>query len=246
MGRAMQTEDATVTRNFAGASHLGHTRQRNEDSYFIAAQRGLGIVADGVGGQGDGAWASRRAVELFVHRLGELPGGFDDRLIVEEALRAVHERLSSETRAQSGKPSGTTIAGVWAPVGSRAPATIFNIGDSSVFHFSGGDLTKVSRDHSLYQLWLDGGRTGREPAKRVITQALGISGQLSPYIIQIRLRPGDAVLVCTDGMSGAIGTERMRELLAGTRNAHEACESLMAEALAGRATDNITVSVCCF
>jgi protein phosphatase len=242
----MLTDDATRTRNFAGASHLGHTRRRNEDSYFIAAAKGLGLVADGVGGQGDGAWASRRAVELFVHRLGDLTGGPDDRHRILDVLESVHGQMFTETRAEEGKPSGTTIAGIWAPKGSAGPATVFNVGDSAVFHISKGQFTKVSRDHSLYQLWLDGGRLGREPAKRVIMQALGISDQLSPYIVQTRLLPGDVVLICTDGLSGAVPVERMKELVLRAPNAHEACESLLDEALAGPASDNITVSVCCF
>lgn len=242
----MLTEDATVTRSFAGASHLGHSRRRNEDSYFIAAAKGLSLVADGVGGQGDGAWASRRAVELFVHELGDAPGGADDPRRILGVLESVHARMFAETRAEEGRPSGTTIAGIWAPKGSAAPATIFNVGDSAVFHVSKGQLTKVSRDHSLYQLWLDGGRLGREPAKRVIMQALGISDQLSPYIVQLRLLPGDVVLICTDGLSGAVPVERMKELVLRAPDAHDACEALLDEALAGPARDNVTVSVCCF
>jgi protein phosphatase len=242
----MLTEDATRTRNFAGASHLGHTRRRNEDSYFIAAAKGLGLVADGVGGQGDGAWASRRAVELFVDKLGEASGGSDDPRRILGVLESVHSQMFTETRAEQGKPSGTTIAGIWAPKGSAAPATVFNVGDSAVFHISRGQFTKVSRDHSLYQLWLDGGQLGREPAKRVIMQALGISDQLSPYIVQLRLLPGDVVLICTDGLSSAVPLERMKDLVLRAPNAHCACELLLDEALAGPARDNVTVSVCCF
>jgi protein phosphatase len=241
----MLTEDATINRNFAGVSHLGHTRRRNEDSYFIAANKGLALVADGVGGQGDGAWASKRAVELFVPALADADA-VNPQERIGEVLTAVHGQMFRETRADGERPSGTTIAGIWAPRGSAGPATVFNVGDSSVFHFSKGRIAKVSRDHSLYQLWLDGGRVGREPAKRMIVQALGISDQLSPYIAPLALSPGDAILICTDGLSGAIPPSRMAQLLGEFSASQGACQALLDEALAGPAADNITVSVCCF
>lgn len=241
----MLVEDATVSRNFAAVSHLGHTRLRNEDSYFIAASQGLALVADGVGGQGDGAWASKRAMELFVPALASMPAG-NQQDAVGQALADIHAQMFVETRADSGRPSGTTIAGIWAPKGSKGPATVFNVGDSPIFHFSGGRITKVSRDHSLYQLWLDGGRVGREPAKRMIVQALGISDQLTPFIAPLTLSPGDRVLICTDGLSGAIPPSRMAQLLDASSGSQMACQALLDEALAGPAADNVTVSVCCF
>src|SRR3954462_7894680 len=228
----MLTEDATITRNFAAVSHLGHVRRHNQDSYFIAAGKGLALVADGVGGQGDGAWASKRALELFVPALVEVSASNQEEAI-GETLASIHARMFRETRADGEKPSGTTIAGFWAPKGSKGPATAFNVGDSAVFHFSKGRIAKVSRDHSLYQLWLDGGRVGREPAKRMIVQAMGISDPLSPYIAPLLLSPGDTILICTDGLSGALSPSRMGQLLAEATSSRGACEALLAEVLAG-------------
>jgi protein phosphatase len=241
----MLTEDATITRSFAAVSHLGHVRPRNEDSYLILAGKGLALVADGVGGQGDGAWASKRAMELFAPALSEASAADQD-VMIGAVLAAVHDRMFQETRADGAKPSGTTIAGIWAPKGNAGPATVFNIGDSSVFHYSKGRIAKVSRDHSLYQLWLDGGRVGREPAKRMIVQALGISDQVSPFIARLTLLPGDIILICTDGLSGAVPPSRMAQLLSEHSGSQGACEALLNEVLSGPAADNVTVSVCCF
>ena len=241
----MLTEDATRTRNFAAVSHLGHVRRHNQDSYFIAAAKGLALVADGVGGQGDGAWASRRAVELFAPALASVSAATQEAAI-GQVLATVHSQMFSETRADGDKPSGTTIAGIWAPTGSKGAATIFNVGDSPVFHISQGRIAKVSRDHSLYQLWLDGGRVGREPAKRMIVQALGISDQLTPFIAPLALLPGDAVLICTDGLSGIMPPSRMAQLVSESQSSQRACQALLDEALAGPAPDNVTVSVCYF
>jgi protein phosphatase len=241
----MLTEDSTMVRGFAAVTHQGHTRARNEDSYFIAAGNGLALVADGVGGQGDGAWASKRAMELFPPALAGRSATSQAEAI-GAVLASVHASLSAEMRADNKRPSGTTIAGIWAPDGSEGPATVFNVGDSPVFHFSKGRITKVSRDHSLYQLWLDGGRVGREPAKRMIVQALGISDPLSPYIAPLVLSPGDTILICSDGLSGAMAPSRMAQHLEDATSSRSACEALLEEVLAGPATDNVTVSVCTF
>ena len=241
----MLTEDSTMVRGFAAVTHQGHTRARNEDSYFIAAGNGLALVADGVGGQGDGAWASKRAMELFPPALAGRSATSQAEAI-GAVLASVHASLSAEMRADNKRPSGTTIAGIWAPNGSEGPATVFNVGDSPVFHFSKGRITKVSRDHSLYQLWLDGGRVGREPAKRMIVQSLGISDPLSPYIAPLVLSPGDTILICSDGLSGAMAPSRMARHLEDATSSRSACEALLEEVLAGPATDNVTVSVCTF
>ena len=141
----MLTEDDTLVRGFAAVTHQGHTRVRNEDSYFIAAANGLALVADGVGGQGDGAWASKRAVELFAPALAGR-SVHQQAQAIGEVLASVHARMSTETRADDKRPSGTTIAGIWAPNGAKGPATVFNVGDSPVFHFSKGRIAKVSSE----------------------------------------------------------------------------------------------------
>jgi PPM family protein phosphatase len=238
-----------VVLDIAAATHLGHARQRNEDFCFNAPAHGLSVVADGVGGQGDGAWASQRAVELFCGILTSLPV-FDDlqsrEAAVLNSLRSTHETMLAENRRTGDKPSGTTIAGIWAPLGANGPVTAFNVGDSPIFHASGGRIAKVSRDHSVYQLWLDGGLVGKEPAKRMIVQAVGISDEISPHLVSINVSSCDALLICTDGLSGAMETERMGTLLGKAISSQNACDLLLGEALAGAARDNVTLAVCYF
>jgi serine/threonine protein phosphatase PrpC len=245
----MLAEGMSATRralDFAAVSHQGHARQRNEDYCFVAPEHGLAIVADGVGGQGDGAWASRRAVELFVQNMEALACSSASEPAILEIIQAVHAQMCAENPTRQDRPSGTTIAGIWAPQGSRGPMTVFNVGDSSIFHSSKGKMAKLSRDHSLYQLWLDGGSVGREPAKRLITQALGISEQLTPHIATFRLSPEDTVLLCTDGLSGVMAVERIEAFLAGVTSSKNACDILLQDVLAGAAPDNVTLSVCHF
>jgi PPM family protein phosphatase len=239
----------TAALDIAAVTHLGHARQRNEDRCFSAPAQGLMVVADGVGGQGDGAWASQRAVDLFCSRIVSLPA-FDDvqsrEVAVQNGLQFTHGAMLAENQIGGDRPSGTTIAGIWAPQGAEALVTAFNVGDSPVFHFSQGRMTKMSLDHSVYQLWLDGGRVGKAPAKRMIVQAVGISEQLSPHIASFNVSRGDAVLICTDGLSGVMETAQMGDFLAQSTSAQNACNMLMDRALAGAARDNVTVAVCYF
>lgn len=232
--------------DFAAVSHLGHSRTRNEDVGYVASERGLAIVADGVGGQGDGAWASRRAVDLIVHRLKPLGASDAREATMMELLQQVNRQMSAETRSLNMEPSGTTIAGIWAPHGEESPVIVFNVGDSSVFHLSSKGMSKLSQDHSLYQLWIDGGRVGREPGKRVIVQAMGISEHLTPHLASVRICKGESMLLCTDGLSGAVSIERMAVVMAEEESSKTVCDVLLCDALAGAATDNITISICRF
>ncbi len=235
-----------VLTDMANLSHCGHVRARNEDFCRIDASQGLSIVADGVGGHGDGQWASEKAVALVTAILsGKRPSaalrqGVRE-TIIADALQVSNDAMMAEN-ASTGTPSGCTIAGVWGG-GATGEVTAFNVGDSPIFHLSDGHLRKVSRDHSLFQLWVDGGRTGKEPSKRMIVQAMGISEPLTPYLASFEVQPGDTVLLCTDGLIGALTLNQIRGLLMSARSAQDACELLINTALTGPAADNLTVSV---
>jgi protein phosphatase len=233
--------------DMATLSHVGHVRQRNQDFFFTQPDCGLAVVADGVGGQGDGGWASREAIRLFADNIDcRADGGPAREASLLAALQAAHQAMRAQNRRQSdAAPSGTTIAGLWAPHGA-GEVTAFNVGDSPVLHYSRGAITQVSRDHSLHQMWLDGGRVGREPSRRTIMQAVGVSDVLSPHFHAFAARPGDIVLICTDGLSGNLPLARIAEIMGGMKTAQAICESLVSEVLLGPAPDNVTASVCCF
>jgi len=232
--------------DMATVSHIGHARQRNQDFFCTRPDQGLAVVADGVGGQGDGYWASREAIRLFAGNIDCRADSAPAReAALLAALRTAHDAMHAHNQRQAGAPSGTTIAGLWAPHGA-GDVTAFNVGDSPVLHFRQGAITQVSRDHSLHQMWLDGGRVGREPGRRTIMQAIGVSSVLSPYFRNFEARPGDIVLICTDGLSGNLPLARMTEILRGVKGSQAICESLLSDVLQGPAPDNVTVSVCCF
>lgn len=102
----------------------------------------------------------------------------------------------------------------------------------------------MSHDHSLHQLWVEGGKIGTEPSKRVIVQALGISPLVTPYVVSFPILPGTVMVACTDGLTGTLTPEDIGGVLDGCNSAAKAASALVQMVLAGRARDNVTVAVC--
>lgn len=240
---------AALVLDFSGISHCGTVRERNQDACVVDQAAGLLLVADGVGGQGDGSWASLRAVTLMRRYLQLAiryvrPRSNESR---ERVVRAGLEFCSLQMRRKSvlvgGKSSGTTLVGLWAPPGAPA-ATAFNIGDSSLFKVTSAVIIKISHDHSLHQLWVDGGNVGTEPSKRVITQAIGISPDIHAHVTSFSIAPGDAFVACTDGLTAALSRPEIGKIVRSNATATEGTRILLDNALLQAAQDNVTAAVC--
>jgi protein phosphatase len=242
-------QGASLALDISALTHSGTVRNRNQDAWAVDKCIGLLLVADGVGGQGDGSWASQRAVQLvgsYLRRATRYvrPRTGESR---ERLVRSAVEFCSRQMRRQAvpvgGKPSGTTLVGFWAPAGADG-ATVFNVGDSSLFRVTVGGITKISHDHSLHQIWMDGGRVGTEPSKRVITQALGISAEIHPHVASLVVARGDSFVACTDGLTGALSRPEIGAIVLANGSAAEGTRALLADALQHKARDNVTAAVC--
>ncbi len=106
----------------------------------------------------------------------------DRERLIHAALRFCSKQMHRHAVLVGGKRSSTTLVGFWAPPDQAGSATAFNIGDSSLFRITQNAIAKLSHDHSLRQIWVDGGRISAEPSKRVITQAMGISPEIHAHI----------------------------------------------------------------
>ena len=236
--------------DICAVSHTGTTRARNQDAWCVDPDMGLMLVADGVGGQGDGSWASRRAVTLMRRFLGHAaamlkPAGARDReKVVRRSLVFINRAMQRAPLAAGQKRSGTTLVGLWVPPCGDGQATAFNVGDSSLFRIAATGAVKVSRDHSLHQLWVDGGKVGTEPSKRVIVQALGISPEISPHQASFALKTGETYLACTDGLTGSVPLNEIMAIAGAANPAESVTQNLILGALKGQARDNVTAAVC--
>lgn len=238
----------------AWRTDTGRVRQRNEDAVAVLPEIGLVVVADGVGGASAGDVASRLAAEIICERLegAPIPPGDSDtaRRLTESAIaeanQAVWELAQSDASCAG---MGTTV------VVGRAGAdwlAFANVGDSRLYRLREGALEQLSRDHSFIQDVVDQGffRT-REDARRygigenILTRALGSAPTVEIDSGAVKLEPGDLFLFCTDGLSGMVSEDWLRQLLvaAADRPLELASDALVKLANDCGGSDNITLAL---
>jgi protein phosphatase len=218
---------------------VGRQRRSNEDSSFASGP--VFLVADGMGGAQAGEVASQMVVEAFNEGLPE-DGTPEERLavVVQRANRHIHARSHSDA-ASAGM--GTTVTAAYLDEDSVALA---HVGDSRAYLLRDGELSRLTEDHSLVEELLRGGKLTEEealehPQRSVITRALGIEPIVEIDTWTYPLRPGDVVLLCSDGLTSMLSEQRVQQLLVETRDLGEAGDRLIAEANAAGGRDNITV-----
>ena len=220
------------------ASDLGRQRQGNEDNYFVRAP--LFVVADGMGGAQAGEVASEMAVESFDRGL---PDG-SPAAALEEAIRAanrrIHERSHSEEQFAG---MGTTCTAAYV---GESEVTIAHVGDSRAYLWRGGELVRLTRDHSLVGELLARGKITEEqaeahPQRNVITRALGADADVRVDVEAFDARDGDVFLLCSDGLTGMIQEPGLRSFLQDMTSLEQAGRGLIAAANEAGGRDNITV-----
>jgi protein phosphatase len=222
------------------ASDTGRERRANEDSYLARAP--LFVVADGMGGARAGEVASRTAVELFAAGLDERIATPEERLArrVQDANERIHELSRADSRRAG---MGTTLTAVHV---GGTELTIAHVGDSRAYCLRDGILTMLTEDHSLVaELVRQGKLTEQEaeehPQRSIITRALGPEPVVLVDTLTIRAQAGDVYLLCSDGLTGMVGDDRLRALLLGAPSLERAAGDLIAAANEAGGRDNITV-----
>ncbi|MEE9300412.1 MAG: protein phosphatase 2C domain-containing protein, partial [Alphaproteobacteria bacterium] len=167
------------------------------------------------------------------------------------AVRHANDRLHAINRSRGfppGKGMGTTIVGLMCGRQDSSSGTVVHVGDSRLYRLRDGHLHRLTRDHSAYQHWVDGGCEGAPPPTNIILQALGPRAEVTPSISTHTLLPGDIYLLCTDGLWGIIPDGSIEEQLhdVAPDSLNEACETLIRAANARGGNDNITVVLAAF
>lgn len=220
-------------------SDVGRARRVNQDSVYARAP--LFVVADGMGGAQGGEIASRTAVETFEN-------GLRDGLPIEEALAELvieaNRRIHELSRSEGGKAGmGTTLTSAYA---SEDGVAIAHVGDSRAYLIRDGELTRLSKDHSLVgELVRQGKITEDEaehhPQRNIITRALGPDPEVTPDTLTQPARDGDVFLICSDGLHSMTGEFRIGEMLAEGGSLQELGHRLIDAANAAGGRDNISV-----
>ncbi|AUB82027.1 PP2C family protein-serine/threonine phosphatase [Candidatus Thiodictyon syntrophicum] len=239
---------------YAWRTDRGRVRTRNEDAVTVHADMGLVVVADGVGGASAGEVASRLAADTIRERFKRqaLPRTDADkaRLLteaaVEEANRAVWQLSQTKTDCVG---MGTTVVLGFAGADWLAYA---NVGDSRLYRLRGERLEQLSHDHSFIQEVVDQGffRTLEDArhygiGDNILTRALGSSAEVRVYSGVSDLQTGDIYLFCTDGLTGMVPVDWLRQILvaAGKSELGPAAEALVRLANERGGTDNITLAL---
>jgi PPM family protein phosphatase len=217
----------------------GRQRRDNEDNAFVRAP--LFVVADGMGGAQAGEVASALAVEEFQQALPE-EGSVEERLSnrIREANRRIYDR---SRREHEHAGMGTTLTAVYVDDDDLAVA---HVGDSRAYIFRDGTLTRLTQDHSLVEELVRQGKLTEEqaaehPQRSIITRALGIELDVEVDTWTYPARPGDVVLLCSDGLTSMIDEDRIAEILSSEPSLEHASERLVAAANEAGGRDNITV-----
>jgi PPM family protein phosphatase len=222
----------------AVATDVGLVREGNEDSYLT--DEPLFAVADGMGGHRGGEVASQLAVEtlekLFKKRIGELPDQ------VQEANRVVFERSVVDEKVAG---MGTTLTAALVE-GDRV--RLAHVGDSRAYLLREGDLRLLTEDHTLVHRMVTEGEISKEeaeshPQRSVLTRALGVDTIVDVDDDTVQVRPGDRLLLCTDGLTSMVSEQAIEEVLRAVPDPQEAAERLVRLANEGGGTDNTTVVV---
>ena len=231
----------------------GVVRKNNEDACFVIPSQDVYIVADGVGGNNSGEIASSTAVESLAdfvrdNNLGmcgspdEIFGFFTEALDI--ANRRVFE-MGREDAACRGMASTVVMSYI-----NDGSAYLANVGDSRAYLFRNGRLKRITKDHTYVNELIDQGVITEKEAeshsqKNVITKAIGAESEVEPDFYKVGLARGDIMLLCTDGLYGEVGEDRMADMLrlAVSKDVkmNDLCGAFVDEAILAGGRDNITV-----
>src|ERR1700755_5765 len=249
-----------------GRTDVGQIREHNEDNFLIAdltrksrslmeADREQLVgpsgtvfaVCDGMGGAAAGEVASKLALDIiYENRLGAAPPPNRDELArrlvstVEEAgLRIFNEARADRTRRGMGTTS--TVATL---LDSRL--FVAQVGDSRAYLLRGQTLVQITRDQSLVNQLIEAGQLTEEEAEtfehnNIILQALGTAETVQVDLTYVLLQRGDTLLLCSDGLSGMVRFDDIRDALLTIGDPLEACKVLTDRANQAGGHDNITV-----
>ncbi|MFY9329431.1 MAG: Stp1/IreP family PP2C-type Ser/Thr phosphatase [Georgfuchsia sp.] len=214
--------DLTQTLEVVTQSDSGMVRSHNEDSVYANQSLGVAILADGMGGYNAGEIASGMTTTLLA---SELARAFAEKPPYEKDASA--SRAATALQAEIAKTNGAVYQAAqsqpqYAGMGTTLVAAVFHdnrvtvahIGDSRLYRLRGGELSQVTRDHSLLQEQIDSGLITPEQARvsqnrNLVTRALGIDPQVEAEIHEYDVAPGDIYLLCSDGLNDMVSDDEI-------------------------------------
>jgi serine/threonine protein phosphatase PrpC len=241
--------DLSSARTWSGSD--GPENPEEMRNFDIGEQGLVLVVSDGMGGALAGDVASRMAIEavrdVLTGNNASGPACDPDASLVEclkhatmQANRNIHFKSLEDSRCSG---MGATLTGAAI---RDDKLDLIQVGDSRAYVMRGQQIRLATKDQSLVQQLVDVGQISEAEAethmfRNVILQALGAQNELTPATARIQLRQGDMLLLCSDGLSGKLRNEEIREIVSASEDLGAACTALVAEANNRGGEDNITV-----
>ncbi|MCC8060336.1 MAG: Stp1/IreP family PP2C-type Ser/Thr phosphatase [Clostridiales bacterium] len=229
---------------------IGKKRSVNQDYIYcttepVGSLDNLFILADGMGGQNAGDFASHFVVERLREFFDQAFPGMDVHGILKEGIRRVNRELFEEA-GRRPELSGTGSTLVLATV-KGSVLYVANIGDSRLYLLR-DELSQITRDHSYVEELVALGRMRRGSKdymenKNIITRAMGAAGTVDPDLFAVKLRPKDSILMCSDGLSNMIDEFEMEYIIRTEESCEKRAVALVEAANRGGGRDNISVIV---
>ena len=232
----------------AARTDVGIVRSGNEDNYLMLADRGIFIVADGMGGHAAGEVASEMAVRITSSEIGSLRGLSDEQASarLSTAIRTANEAIFERTLSEHDKRGMGTTATVLALLPRRY--LIGQVGDSRAYLLRSGRFHQLTKDHSYVQEQVDAGlltpdQARVHPYSNVITRCVGASGDVVPDIYFGSLEQGDIILLASDGLTGMLEDAQLTRILTSEGGPQHWVDRMISEANRRGGLDNITAIV---
>lgn len=227
-------------------THVGLRRKINEDSLFADTDRGLWVVADGMGGHEAGEIASNMVTDA----LRCLPPARDIEELAAAASDTLHRvnrelvELARSDGQEKSRTIGTTVVGLAIEDGSYC---CFWAGDSRAYRLRGADIIRVSRDHSLVQNLVDAGMLRPEEAEthenaNLITRAVGVGDKFDIDIVRGDVQPGDQFVLASDGLTRVVSDGELAAEL-GRDPIDQVADGLIDTVLSRGAPDNVSLII---
>jgi PPM family protein phosphatase len=246
--------------SWAVSSDPGLRRTSNEDSYSARPDVGLFVVADGMGGHVAGEVASRVAVEAIEAFIEETAGAdknrtwpfpFDPSISLEAnrlkaAFRLANRRIGGAIAdSQELRGMATTASAV---LFGKSGASVAHVGDSRVYVLRAGSLEQITSDHSWVEEQVRAGTMSRtaarqHPWRNVVTRALSGGEDPEVDVTEVRPKPGERYLICSDGLFGVVADQRIAEIVGEQVALDKICQRLIDAANEAGGPDNITTLI---
>lgn len=254
VGAAVCEETVDLLLEAAGTSHVGLVRAHNEDCLRLDGEAGCYVLSDGMGGYNAGEVASQICVDVVSESLSKFKSTLstnpdpDPVSALAEAIEAANCKII-ETGALRPECLGMGATVVCAILLDHK-LWFAHVGDSRLYLFRNGQLTQLTKDHSVGQEMSDAGVMSKEQARHyqgrgILTRAMGVEPDVRPDVNCVELKAGDVYVLCSDGLSDMVADNRLADVLLKRRNT--SCptigSALQAEALEAGGTDNVSTLV---